>query len=492
MACRLTASSRTCSYSAAPTRFKWYRIYSTGYNLDTGLCDVDWLLEGTTIAAAFLASAMSNGVPRCFGVSAVSREGYESLWSPLRQDTPRPDARNTLAFAYQANQVQSGFRFWQDLNADGRAQASELGRIEDGGLRCLYHGWLYNRHGACLEQPAEPEGSRFNEKIRQTAYPCLEHNGIVFAYLGGGDPPPFPAYDAFLAPDDYTFAFKGWWECNWLQGLEGGIDPSHVSFLHRFLVDDDPREAYGQQFRDTVEGTGKTLSALVGEKFRPDIDVVGTEYGMRLTSTRELDDGQLHVRITNLVAPNAFVIPFSNTSNIIQWHVPIDDVNHFWYMLMYDFSRRTDKKTLREQRLESCTLPDYRSTRNARNDWGFDENEQLSLTYTGMGLDINVHDQWAVESMGAIQDRTAEHLGVSDKAITAYRRILLRAIGDHRAGKDTPGMACDDLAAQRLRGPVAVDTVAPREDWREHWLRRDERRREESPWAREHDAPARP
>lgn len=125
------------SYIAAPTRFKWYRIYSTEYNLDTGLCGIDWLLEGTTVAPEFLASAMSNGVPRCFGVSAVSREGYESLWSPLRQDTPRPDARNTLAFAYEENQAQSGFRFWQDLNSDGRAQSSELGRIQDGNLTSI-------------------------------------------------------------------------------------------------------------------------------------------------------------------------------------------------------------------------------------------------------------------------------------------------------------------------------------------------------------------
>jgi hypothetical protein len=125
------------SYVTAPTRFKWYRIYSTDYNLDTGLCGLDWLLEGTTVAPEFLAGAMSNGVPRCFGVSAVSREGYESLWSPLWQDTPRPDARNTLAFAYEENQAQSGFRFWQDLNTDGRAQASELGRIQDGNLTSI-------------------------------------------------------------------------------------------------------------------------------------------------------------------------------------------------------------------------------------------------------------------------------------------------------------------------------------------------------------------
>jgi hypothetical protein len=125
------------SYVTAPTRFKWYRIYSTDYNLDTGLCGTNWLLEGTTVAPEFLASAMSNGVPRCFGVSAVSREGYESLWSPLHQDTPRPDARNTLVYAYEKNQAQSGFRFWLDVNADGRAQSSELGLIQNGNLTSI-------------------------------------------------------------------------------------------------------------------------------------------------------------------------------------------------------------------------------------------------------------------------------------------------------------------------------------------------------------------
>src|SRR5213083_2225029 len=122
------------AYLTAPTRFKWYRIYSTDYNLDSGLCDTSWLLEGTTVAPEFLASAMSNGAPRCFGVSAVSREGYESLWSPLRQDTPRPDARNTLVFAYDEDTTKSGFRFWQDANSDGAAQSGELGRVQNGNL----------------------------------------------------------------------------------------------------------------------------------------------------------------------------------------------------------------------------------------------------------------------------------------------------------------------------------------------------------------------
>lgn len=351
------------------------------------------------------------------------------------------------------------------------------GRLEEDGLRCLYHGWLYDRAGRCLEQPAEPPGSRFHAKIRHPAYPARERNGIVFAYLGGGEPPPFPDHDCFTAPEAYTFAFKGLWECNWLQGLEGGIDPSHVSFLHRFL-DEDPREEYGQQFRETVEGTDQSLSSLVGERFRPDIDVEVTDHGLRVFATRDLEDERTHVRITNLLFPNAFVIPFGNSKVITQWHVPIDDVTHQWFMILYDFQDETDKQLLRQQRLAGVTLPDYRSTRNRDNDWGFDVEEQRDLTYTGMGLDINVHDQWAVESIGPVQDRTVEHLGQSDRAVTAYRRLLLRAMDDHEAGKATPGRTSDTAD-----GPVAIDTVAPTEGWRQHWIERDQQRRASSPWA---------
>jgi len=120
------------AYQADPTLFSWYRIYSTSYDLDLGVCGATWMLEGTTIAPEFLVSAMTNGVPRCFGVSAVSRLGYESLWSPLRQDTPRPDARNVLVYALQQNATQAGFRFWNDANNDGKGQSAELGLVESG------------------------------------------------------------------------------------------------------------------------------------------------------------------------------------------------------------------------------------------------------------------------------------------------------------------------------------------------------------------------
>jgi hypothetical protein len=115
-----------------PATFRWYRVYSTTYSLDDNLCGAGWVLEGTTVSPEFLVSVLQNGVPRCFGVSAETREGWESLWSPLTYDTPRPDARNVLMNPYQVDVSRSGFRFFDDLNRDGQADANELGLIRSG------------------------------------------------------------------------------------------------------------------------------------------------------------------------------------------------------------------------------------------------------------------------------------------------------------------------------------------------------------------------
>ena len=115
-----------------PDGFKNYRIYSTSYDLDANLCGTSWSLEGTTIAPEFLASALANGVSMCFGVSAVSIEGWESMWSDLWADTPRPDARNVLVYTDVADLNQSGFRFFEDLNGDDLAGDNELGLIRRG------------------------------------------------------------------------------------------------------------------------------------------------------------------------------------------------------------------------------------------------------------------------------------------------------------------------------------------------------------------------
>jgi fibronectin type 3 domain-containing protein len=117
--------------AAQDATFKWYRVYSASYNLDTGVCGA-WSLEGETVSNEFLATLLANGAPLCFGVSAISKQGYESLWSPLRQDTPRPDARNVLVYAFEQQPAQAGFRFWNDANGNGVGDPGELGLVQDG------------------------------------------------------------------------------------------------------------------------------------------------------------------------------------------------------------------------------------------------------------------------------------------------------------------------------------------------------------------------
>ncbi len=356
-----------------------------------------------------------------------------------------------------------------------------FGRLEDGGLRCPFHGWLFDVTGKCLETPAEPEGSTLCTRIKQRSYPVEIRSGIIFAYLGESAAPPFPAFDCFAAPDTHTFAFKGLIECNWLQALEVGIDPAHASFLHRFFDDGDEKESYGKQFRATSDGSDLPMTYVLREFPRPRIEVDNTPYGLRVTALRGINDATTHVRVTNLFFPQAFVIPMSAEMTITQWHMPVDDTRCYWIAIFTSFAGPVDRPRMRAQRLENYALPDYLPKKGRQNDYGFDAEEQASKTYTGMGEDINVHDQWAVESQGAIQDRTRETLASSDKAIAANRRLLMRAMAAVEEGK-RPALLQEDATAG-LTGPGTIDTMAPAATWETHWRQAVERRRGAAPWA---------
>ena len=126
---------------------------------------------------------------------------------------------------------------------------------------------------------------------------------------------------------------------------------------------------------------------------------------------------------------------------ITQMHVPVDDTHTYWYSVFTSFAGPVDKEAMRTPapavHLAARLHP---ASPGRHNNWGFNPEEQRTQTYLGMGEDdINVHDQWAVESMGAIQDRTREHLGTSDKVIMANRRMLLKAIETVQAGGTAAG-----------------------------------------------------
>lgn len=383
---------------------------------------------------------------------------------------------------------------WGLLDRDCPHRGADLsfGRYEGNGLRCPFHGWKFDVAGNCLETPAEPTGSRLCERVRQRSYPVLEKSGILFAWLGEpGKAPPLPQFDCFAAPRSHTFAFKGLWNANWLQCFEVGIDPAHPSFLHRFLNDVALAEvgdnAAGKQFRSAaageIAGEHWPMTRIMREFHQPEISYEPQPWGLQLTALRPMTPDLTHVRVTQAVFPHTFVIPLSETLTITQMHVPVDDTRTYWFSVFTSFAGPVDKAAMRNQRTQFISLPDYVPNSGRHNNWGFNPDEQASQTYLGMGEDdINVHDQWAVESMGPIRDRTREHLGTSDKVIIANRRMLQKAIEAVQAGGVAPGVA-DPSQAATMTGPDTVDGIAPAGQWPTWWKQQVQAKRDRAPWA---------
>src|SRR5579884_897767 len=171
------------------------------------------------------------------------------------------------------------------LRCSHRGTDLSYGRVEDGGLRCLYHGWLYDARGRCLDQPGEPAGSTFCQRIRHTAYPCREMGGMILAYLGPGEPPLVPAYPFLHVPEGHVSVTKIFQECNYLQANEGNQDPVHLSFLHRINM-------------DAVDYN------LLQVDTQPRVEIEETSWGIRIYAIRDMGEGRHYVRLTNPVFPN--------------------------------------------------------------------------------------------------------------------------------------------------------------------------------------------
>ena len=283
-------------------------------------------------------------------------------WQPIalvdELSSPRPvKAVRALGQDFVLFRDQLGGLGLLDRDCPHRNADLAFGRLEDGGLRCLFHGWLFDTGGRCLETPGEPPRSRICSTVRQRAYPVQVVNGIIFAYLGDGAPPALPALDCFIAPESHVFAFKGHLDCNWLQALEVGLDPAHASFLHRFFEDEQTSNAYGRQFRAASSGSERPMTEILRLFPQPDIRVEHSDIGLRITALRELGDGQTHIRVTNLLFPQAFVIPMSAEMTISQWHVPIDDTRCYWYALFTSFGAPVDKDVMRRQGWNSTRCP---------------------------------------------------------------------------------------------------------------------------------------
>ena len=339
------------------------------------------------------------------------------------------------------------------------------GRIENGGLRCLYHGWLYDVNGRVLEMPAEPPDSTYKDKVRQLAYPCIERGGLIFAYLGAGEPPLLPDYEFLNYGAEHRLLTRTFLNCNWLQSFEGEIDPSHLSYLHVPIGKVDTRP---------VPGGSKPADELYKVDAQPRLEVERTDYGMRCFAVRRTAPGEQYLRITNYILPHMSAI-IGNEGRIgegynAHWHVPMDDTHHM--RIDYIFNRvRAPNKEYNENAMVGEIQPDGFLVRNAENRYLQDRAEMKTKTFSGMGPYFPAHDAWATETPGPIHDRTREHLATSDVCIITARRIMIDAIRAVENGEQPPHVIRDaahnDMSDIAVISAIIPETVDYRANWRD-------------------------
>jgi phthalate 4,5-dioxygenase len=324
-----------------------------------------------------------------------------------------------------------------------------FGRVEAGGIRCAYHGWKYDVDGQCTEVPSEPENSNFCSKVKLTAYPLVKVGDILWTYLG--DPanrPELPQFEFAHVPAEQTFASKRWQESNWLQALEGGIDSSHVSWLHSGGLKNDPlfKGAKGNEYN---------LNDL-----RPFFEVAEADGGLYVGARRNAEDGKYYWRITPWVMPSFTMVP-PRGDHPVHGHfwVPIDDENCWVYTFDYHPLRALTPDERQHMKdghgVHSRNIPGtYRPEDNKDNDYLMDrEAQKRGETFSGV-RGIAQQDASLQESMGPIVDRSKERLVSSDTGIIKARQKLRKAVEALRdEGVSPPGV---DPAHHRVRSAAIV------------------------------------
>lgn len=329
-----------------------------------------------------------------------------------------------------------------------------FGRNEQCGLRCAYHGWKFDVDGNCLETPnVEPGAPDIRPRVGIKAYPTEERSGVVWVYMGPAEKrPPFPGMEYANLPQDQVFAARWLQRTNWSQGLEGEIDSSHISWLHRdFDKKNTKQRAAGSQMTDDAA---------------PHIELRETEYGLIYGARRQYKDGY-QWRVTQFLLPMFSLIPRApgdftagggrawvpiddNTTTVFTFGYHVDgpiaeDVLDSYYRSGALFPPRMERATY------SCAddyiIDTFIPLATKENDYLVDREMQRTINFTGIW---GIHDQdralaessRAIEGDPGIADRSHEHLVSSDRAVVAARRMLIN-MADKLANGEEPAAAAN-------------------------------------------------
>ena len=340
-----------------------------------------------------------------------------------------------------------------------------FGRNEEEGLRCVYHGWKFDVTGACVDMPSEPAESNFKNKVRIKSYPSAEFGGLVWIYMGPPEKEPaLPHYQWTLQPNaEDSRVSKHMQDSNYTQGLEGNIDSAHVTFLHR---------VFGQEhfLRGVPYVAPETTESRETE--------FGFVYGAR-RATPEPDE--YYWRVTSYVFPTFTQIAGTTKTGGGIFVLPMDD-EHSWWFMVQPPPTSEQEQTARAVRgssgpfayvsqFDQSTLGlipgSFRYLRNRDNDYLIDREKQKTLNYTGLPGN-RTQDSAVTESMGAIYDRSQEHLGTTDVAVIHMRRVLIKMARDLQNGIEPP-MLRTPQSFRAIPQDVVTDKRTLAEVWDPYW-----------------------
>ena len=392
---------------------------------------------------------------------------FRSYWIPatLSSELPEPDGPplrvRLLGEDLVAFRDSEGKVGLVDALCPHRLAPLFFGRNEQGGLRCVYHGWKFDVTGRCVDMPSESPESNYKDRVKAIAYPTYECGGIIWTYMGPPDKqPPYPDHELVRAPATHRFVSKTFQDCNFLQALEGGVDPTHATILHNVDVGD---LSFLKNFHQTVAA----------------LEVEETDYGIFYAGLRNAKAGKKWVRGYHWIMPSYHMRAqvdstywqYEKMAPTIDGHIwiPIDDTTTWVYNFMYshDPARAVSEQQVYDDETWSGRGPEdldaqMRPNRNLSNDYGVDRQLQKTKTFTGI-TGINTQDFAVQEAMGSIKDRSREHLGTSDRVVVLMRKVFLESLDRLDRGEAPRGL---DPALYRSLRPVDREVMADK-PWRE-------------------------
>ena len=377
---------------------------------------------------------------------------FRRFWIPalLASELPKPDgvpvAFGLLGEKLVAFRDSTGQVGVLEARCPHRHASLFWGRNEEGGLRCAYHGWKFDRAGACLDMPAEPVDSPYKDAVKAVAYETREAGGLIWVYMGPKDKrPEFPDFEWTLVGEDQRLVTKRLQLCNYLQNLEGEVDTAHVNFLHRELRSPDPSTTVPGLQRESRKPDQSILPP--GNLARKQFLISETDFGLVAMARSEEPDDEYYWRMTPFILPSFTIIP-SGIDEANTWTaiIPIDDHRAWGFTATWHHARPLD-----EAEVENVTggggvhvhvdPETFLPLANKANHYLIDRDLQVSQSFTGI-FGVRNQDLAVQEDQdGTICRRDEEHLGVTDRGIVGTRRLLLKLAKDLQKGIDPPQVA---------------------------------------------------